>query len=126
MTNTVKQRKPKFRKSKSDPSGRVKHDDRGHALWEWHGNREEVNGNLDHLGLAVQDSVPTGDGKRNHDQTAKSAKSPYQVDHSGQDRPRKHRDLRALSRQIAAQRKRAKDKDADRYCRDEPAGVHLE
>lgn len=111
MVDTVKLRKPKFAKAKVISSGRVKHDSRGNALWEWSENREEVNGSLDHLGLAVQDLAPTGDANGNHDQSAEPAKSPYQVDHSGQDKPRKRRDLRALSRHIAEQRQRAQDKD---------------
>jgi hypothetical protein len=111
MVDTVKQRKPPFAGDKSIPSGRVKHDSHGNALWEWNGEREEANGNLDHLGLQVQDSAPAGNGKGDKDQTKKSVRSLYQIDHSGQEGPRKPRDLRALSRHIAGQRRQPKNKE---------------
>jgi len=107
MVDTVKHRKPKFHEPELAPSGRVTHDDRGNALWEWHGNREEVHGNFYHLGLAVQDSELAA--KKPSDETVKSGEALYKVDHSAQDKPFKRRHLRALSRHIAEQRKRAKE-----------------
>lgn len=111
MVDTIKQRKPDFKAIKSAPSGRVTRDERGNAVWDWAGEREEINGNVEHLGLAVDDTAALPDATTARGQPAKSEFEPYLRDSTGKAQGGKRRDLRALSRHIEQQRQRAKDQD---------------
>jgi hypothetical protein len=111
MVDTIKQRKPDFESIKSAPSGRVTRDERGNAVWDWAGAREEINGNVEHLGLAVESTAAPPDARTGHDQAAKSGYGPYLSDPAGKAQGGKRRDLRALSRHIEQQRQRAKNQD---------------
>ena len=112
MTDTAKSRKPNFASRAIAGSGRVTHDDRGNAVWQWGRDREEVQGGLDHLGLSVADDAASPDVKiKVNPQAAKSGYNPYQSDLIEKGSRGKRSDLRALSREIESQRKQDKDKE---------------
>jgi hypothetical protein len=106
VVDTVKQRKPDFASVKSSPSGCVSRDDRGNAVWQWGRGREEMHGNVNHLGLTVGDDSQPPD---TNSQPLKSVGNPYNSGPVEHTRRGARQDLRALSRQIEQQRKRAKD-----------------
>lgn len=110
LSDTAKSRKPNFASRAATPSGRVTHDDRGNAVWQWGQDREELQGNLSHLDLSVTEDAPTPDAKTKvNKEAAKVGYNPYQSDLIKKDARGKRSDLQALSRQIEAQRKRDKD-----------------
>ena len=100
MSDTAKMRRPKFATISGDPSGRVAHDDRGTAVWEWAQNADPL-ARLEHSGLALADgpSTPSSPATVNKG-AAKSGYSPYESGViEGKDRATR-RDLRALSKWI--------------------------
>jgi hypothetical protein len=111
MVDTIKQRKPDFKSVKPAPSGQVTRDERGNAVWDWAGEREEINGNVEHLGLAIEGTTAPPDARTAKGQPAKAVFEPYLRDSAGKAQGGKRRDLRALSRHIEQQRQRAKDQE---------------
>jgi hypothetical protein len=110
VVDTVKQRKPAFASINSSPSGCVSRDERGSAVWQWDGNREEMHANVDHLGLTVaDDQQQTETDTKSNSQPASPAGNPYNSDLVKPTPRGTRKDLRALSRQIEQQRMRMKD-----------------
>ena len=111
MVDTVKLRRPQLSSGLDEPSGRVSHDDRGNAIWNW---SEDIQ-HQDPLRYApvfeisdhAEDSrVMTTDTGRRLKVSGKGGYNPYEsglVKHTGQ--PHK-RDLRALSKWIEDRRQR--------------------
>jgi hypothetical protein len=111
LVDTIKMRRPIFADLGDGLSigvtGRVDHDDRGNAVWEWAKNIPGAA--LEATGLAIVEDdrpAPLGNAKLNK-VAAKSGYNPYE---SGlidkKQGVRKQRDLRALSVWIEQQRKR--------------------
>jgi len=109
--DTIKRRKPDFGPGKASRSGYVTRDEHGNAVWQWAGEREELAGNFSHLGLSLEGGAaqPEGPGRS---QATVPGVNPYQSDRTEKPRRGKPRDLRALSRHIEQQRKRAKGEDS--------------
>ncbi|MDA8351521.1 MAG: hypothetical protein M0038_22490 [Pseudomonadota bacterium] len=95
----------------SKPSGRVAFDDRGNASWDWHGEADGLEGEIDTQQLKTigadlrceGEQVP--DGVPDHDPYNRSA--PPESDPS---RPKRRSldDLRRLSEEIIAERRKTK------------------
>lgn len=79
----------------NEPSGQVRFDDRGNAVWDtWRGGR------LEHPALQLADGQPSRDGHTDNPIGLASGYNPYESGIlGGKDRPRK-KDLRALSKWI--------------------------
>ncbi len=87
------------------PTGRVTHDDRGNAVWEFRPDAPDV-ATLDAPGVRILDAAPTvGRGAR-HGQPARpeSGYDPYESGPVDQTGFRRRRDLRALSHWIEQQK----------------------
>ena len=57
MVDTIKMRKPNFAAGRTNPSGRVAHDDRGNAVWQW-GKDDPLRAALESSGLSLADEEP--------------------------------------------------------------------
>ena len=104
MSDTAKMRKPDFTAALLNPSGRVSHDERGNAVWEW--SRNEIPAHLEHSGLAVADDAPSPGGTAKVDKVAaKVGYDPYQAGMIEKPSGPKKRNLRELSRWIELKKK---------------------
>jgi hypothetical protein len=106
VVDTVRIKRPLFAVSTEGNSGRITHDDRGNAVWQWADNAAS-SPELVHSGLSIADDDPSpvGNVKINH-LGAKTGYNPYEsglIDKT--DRHRK-RDLHALSQWIDLKNKR--------------------
>lgn len=98
-------RKPPNSDKPRKPSGRVVFDDRGNASWDWHGEREGLEGEIDTHQLKAMgadlgcEQVP--DSAPNHDPYNRTAPP-----ESDQSRPKRRSldDLRKLSEEIKSSR----------------------
>lgn len=73
MGDTVKIRKPDFSKRLEKPSGRVVHDDRGSAVWQWSRDGHESALNLNPAALTLVDDQPASDSPATADPAAPGA-----------------------------------------------------
>jgi hypothetical protein len=120
MVDTAKRRKPGFLPLDGPASGRVTRDDLGNAVWQWDGQREEIIGSFQHLGLSIEGHEPEPEAApeaKVPKSRAKGGYDPYQKPKSPnaaveKPKPTK-RDLRALSRHIALQRLVKQNKSSD-------------
>jgi len=87
----------------NEPSGEVRFDDRGNAVWEtWRGGR------LEHPALQLADEQLPRDGHKTNPVGLRSGYNPYDSGVlGGKDRPRR-KDLRALSKWIEQKKIRGK------------------
>jgi hypothetical protein len=111
VTDTAKMRRPTIAPSGSEPTGHVKRDDRGNAVWEWTtGDDDPLAATMNHPGLVLADQPPAPDLPASPDPVA--AKKGYNPYGSGlierKDPPRK-RNLRELSKWIALRKKIGQD-----------------
>jgi hypothetical protein len=110
MVDTANRRKPGFLPLENAASGRLVRNDKGDAVWQWDGKREEENGSFHHLGLAIEGHDPPTTPVSPKKPKAKAAGyDPYQKiggasPNPEKPKPSKRVDLRALSRHIALQR----------------------
>lgn len=110
LVDTVKLKRPVFGGASSGVSGRVDHDDRGNAVWQWADDTAVAP--LEHSGLAIIDDeqpLPLATAKLNR-VAAKAGYNPYESGLIERTRvaPRK-RDLRELSRWIELRKLRGED-----------------
>ena len=86
------------------PTGRVTHDDRGNAIWEFRPDAPNV-ATLDAPGVRILDPAPTvGRGAREGQRVRPGAGyNPYESGLFENTQSRRRRDLRALSRWIEQQ-----------------------
>jgi hypothetical protein len=110
LVDTVKLRRPVFAGTSAAVSGRVGHDDRGNAVWEW--ARDRVDAPLESTGLAIvedEQPLPLATVKLNK-VAAKAGYNPYE---SGLIEKKKvaskKRDLHELSRWIEQRKLRGED-----------------
>ena len=87
----------------NEPSGEVRFDDRGNAVWEtWRGRR------LEHPAIQLADEQLPRDGHKTNPVGLRSGYNPYDSGVlGGKDRPRR-KDLRALSKWIEQKKIRGK------------------
>jgi hypothetical protein len=110
MVDTANRRKPGFLPLERAASGHLVRNDKGDAVWQWDGKREEENGSFHHLGLTIEDHDPPTTPPSPKKPRAKAAGyDPYQKiggasPNPAKPKPSKRVDLRALSRHIALQR----------------------
>ncbi len=113
--------RPKASRSPDDPSGRVRFDDRGNAVWEWAISTgafgRDVSTDqlrrLEHPALAILDETPPpGPGARPNPRGVTRGYDPYDSGHLGKTRaPKPKKDLRKLSEWISLRRRVAATKD---------------
>lgn len=111
--DTVKMRRPTMTPADSAPTGHVKRDDRGNAVWEWTtGDDDPVAATMNRPGLVLADQPPAPDAPATPDPVA--AKKGYNPYGSGlidrKDPPRK-RNLRELSKWIELRKKIERDEN---------------
>lgn len=105
MVDTIKMRRPNFSVVRSTPSGRVAHDDRGNAVWQW-AKDDRLRVALENPGLSLADEEPPPSSlvtlKRVN---AVKGYNPYESGllDKAQAPPRK-RDLRELSKWLERQK----------------------
>jgi len=109
VSDTHKLKRPEFAPAEdSSPSGYVKRDDRGNAVWEWASDALS-DGVPCPTGLAVvDDTPPEATAATVNRDAARIGYNPYQDDlgeRKPNERPRK-RDLQALSRWIQLRKQR--------------------
>jgi len=109
LVDTVKLRRPVFGGARAGTTGRVGHDDRGNAVWEWAG--DSVDASLEQTGLAIIDEEPLPQANvRINKLASRSGYNPYEsglIERKGS-RARR-RDLRELSRWIEQRKARGED-----------------
>lgn len=107
MTDTIKMRRPIFPPGDDDVSGRVRHDDRGNAVWQW---AEDSQSRLKVLSadLSIVEDSPLVVGARHKD----GGFNPYEGTSSAKSRKPKL-DLRALSKWIEQQKARGEPTETD-------------
>ena len=112
VSDTAKMRQPHIATVEdSSPSGHVRRDDRGNAIWEWAADAqtEEL---LRHPGLAIVDEAPPLGGNVTINRVAaKSGYNPYQsglIDPQSKARARKP-NLRELSKWIELRKRLGED-----------------
>ena len=95
------------------PTGRVTHDDRGNAIWEFRPDAPDVS-ILDAPGVRILDPAPTIGRGSPHGERARSdaGYNPYESGLLDQARSRRWCDLRALSRWIQQQKHRGHESAA--------------
>ncbi len=110
MTDTVKMLRPELKGSVQDPSGHVRHDDRGNAIWEWANDCADEP--LSRIS-ALEISDANGDSREISVKTggyvkiaAKGGNNPYESGLVKKTAPAVKRDLRELSRWIEERRQR--------------------
>lgn len=119
MVDTANRRKPGFLPLESAASGRLVRNDKGDAVWQWDGKREEENGSFHHLGLAIEGHEPPTTPVTPKKPRPKAAGyDPYQKiggssPNPEKPKPSKRVDLRALSRHIALQRRVKENQTGD-------------
>ena len=114
LVDTVKMKRPIFADAgdglSAGVTGRVDHDDRGNAIWEW--ARNIPGAALENTGLAIVDDerpLPLAAVKLNK-VAAKSGYNPYESGLIEKKRSAaKKRDLRELSRWIEQRKQRGED-----------------
>jgi hypothetical protein len=112
LSDTAKMRRPEFGGANAGVTGRVGHDDRGNAVWEWAREPDAIP--LESTGLAIIEDeapLPLATVKINVNKVA--AKSGYNPYESGLIEKKnvvaKKRDLRELSRWIELKKMRGED-----------------
>ena len=110
MVEKPKPGRPRGAKEDASPSGRVTHDEKGNAVWQWGQAREEPHGSLDHLGLSIEGAAPAIPAVQRR-ASAGAGYDPYQRDRAAPAPQGKRRDLRALSRHIELQRRVRQNKE---------------
>ena len=105
--DTEKMKRPAFAKPSSGPSGRVVHDDRGNAVWEWGQNRDPIIDEVQStLSLATTGSHVPG---TRHRADTNHSHSPYDKPLVKKPAPKRKRSLRELSNLIEQTKIWAKD-----------------
>lgn len=79
MVDTAKMKRPKFAKFDGEPNGRVVHDDRGNAMWQW-ARKFDASGVPGPPDLSVlgNDTAPPDPVKPVEKKAAKLGYSPYE------------------------------------------------
>ncbi len=98
MVDKAKMKSPAFTKPSSAPSGRVVHDDRGNAVWEWGPNSEPISDEAHStLSIATMGSHVLAS---QHRPEVSQGHSPYDKPLVKKPAPKSKRSLRELSNLI--------------------------